>query len=313
MDLLAVVLQETSLKIGLGNSDTFRCSEFPLLDPTPRQLFQLILGELPVPTAAQLPRAVVLGSDNPARSGLLRELAQLFEVQLGLPAYVITEEHITAFLDESRLTGFSAMQRVFSGPKLSVWYAAHLAAAELELPVHSGQFVVSYIGEAVVTAAVQGGKIRDMSLPFDEGPFSVRSTGSLPFAQLLTFCQTVGSEDEALLEVTQRGGFKGYLGVDTLAEAEALAWVRHDADWIYSAFIYQLAKEIGAYAAILKGEYHAIVLTGPFLPGNGLRGLSAYFGKTAILNYPGDQCIPAALTMGQQLVKSGKEREADGF
>ena len=122
MDLLAVVLQETSLKIGLGNSDTFRCSEFPLLDPTPRQLFQLILGELPVPTAAQLPRAVVLGSDNPARSGLLRT-RPAFEVQLGLPA-MSSRKSISPLSDEPALlvfryaARFPVLNRPFGTPIL---------------------------------------------------------------------------------------------------------------------------------------------------------------------------------------------------
>ncbi len=114
-------------------------------------------------------------------------------------------------------------------------------------------------------------------------------------------------------EVTQRSGFKGYLGVESLAEAEALAWHRHDADLIYSAFVYQIAKEIGAYGAVLKGRHSGVVLTGPLLPVNGLRGLSAYLGDVPLLSFPGDFTVQAVLSLGQEFSTSGKGLEADGF
>ncbi|HHT72510.1 MAG TPA: hypothetical protein GX008_02215 [Firmicutes bacterium] len=314
MSILAVVPQAASLKLAVGSEHDARLSELPLSDLTPQHVFQLTTAALDALSFPKpLLQAVALGSDLPACRGFLQELAQLFRVGLGLPAVVISKEHYTEFLAESRLTGFSAFQRAQQGPALAVWHAAERAREELAFPVGEGRFVVAYIGDAVVTGAVQGGKIIDLSTPYDEGPFSVTTSGSLPFAQLLAFCQDVGSREEAIREVTERSGFRGYLGVGSLAEADALAWTKHEADWIYTAFVYQLAKEICAYAAVLRGKHDAVVLTGPYLTPNGLRGLSAYLGGAAILNYPGDHSVHAVLRLGQRLMESGKELEVNGI
>lgn len=304
MSILAVVPQAATVTLAFGSQRAFQSSELPP-SSTPLRVLEH--------ASKHRPHAVALGSDLPTFTGFLSELAQLLQARLGLPTAVISEEHVASIPAEARLTGTALFQRTAAGPKLAVWYAARLAGAELGLSESESHFVVAYVGETVVAAAVQNGMIVDMSCPYDEGPFSASASGGLPFAQLLNRCRELGSREEALLEVTQRGGFKGYLNVQSLADAETLAWARHDADWIYSAFIYQLAKEIGAYAAVLKGRHRAVVLTGPHLPTNGLRGLQSYFGSTVVLNYPGDYSIHAVLALGEQLITSRKGMEEDGI
>jgi len=314
MSILAVAARADRLTLAVGTPHAFHSSEIPTASCTPLQLFEHILqevrGRFPVQPSL---KAAALGSDLPSLRSCLTDLAQLFRSEFGLPAVVISDEHTDLFLEETRLTGCSRFARAFTGPKLTIRYAAELAAAELGIPLVTSRFVIVSVGEAVTVAAVQGGKILDLSSPYDEGPFSVTTSGTLPFYQLLTFCAAVVSREEAMREVTQRSGFKGYLGVESLAEAEALAWHRHDADLIYSAFVYQIAKEIGAYGAVLKGRHSGVVLTGPLLPVNGLRGLSAYLGDVPLLSFPGDFTVQAVLSLGQEFSTSGKGLEADGF
>ncbi|MEK7248993.1 MAG: butyrate kinase, partial [Bacteroidota bacterium] len=60
-----------------------------------------------------------------------------------------------------------------------------------------------------------------------------------------------------------RGGLVAYLGTNDLKEIERrIEQGESEAREVYEAMAYQIAKEIGAMATVLKGKVDAIVLTG---------------------------------------------------
>lgn len=304
MAFLTIISHSNSISVGISSDQGFQTARIPLMTdetelvPTIAHLFPDALTE------AQLEAVVIAGDFPPyiSPTRLQHELQTLFEV----PTCILNDILFESVLEEAHLTGFSAMPRTLRGPKLELCYAAGLAAEELKIPLNTSRFVVTYLGDAISTAAVAGGRIIDMSAWYDEGPFGVRSSGGLPFAALLELCASAPSRQDALQEVTEKSGLQGYLGVDSISQAEELALQKHEADLIYSAFVYQLAKEIGAYRAVLQGKLDALVLTGPSLPVNGLKGLSAYFGSSVLLLYPGDLSLRAAVHFGRELINSRK-------
>lgn len=304
MAILAVISQSTAVFIGLSHDQNFKTTSIPL-DADGTQLVPKIAEFIhDASTEAQL-QAVVIAGDFPPHISPT-SLQHNLQTRLSVPCCILNDNLFEVILEEAHYTGFSAMPRTFKGPKLELCYAAALAAEELQIHPEDSSFVVAYLGDAISTAAVAGGRIIDMSVWYDEGPFAVHSSGGLPFAALLQLCASASNRHEVLKEVSEQGGLKGYLGVESLSEAEELALKNHEADLIYSAFVYQLAKEIGAYRAVLKGKFDALVLTGPMLPVNGLKGLSAYFGNAVLLYYPGDLSLQAAVHFGQRLINSRK-------
>jgi len=109
-------------------------------------------------------------------------------------------------------------------------------------------------------------------------------SGALPVEGLVNFCFqsltaavnakpkmttgvwriAMGGTRHALLDRIQRhGGLLAYLGTDDIREVERRIDAGNQrAKLIYDAMIYQIAKEIGAYGAVLRGKIDAVVLTG---------------------------------------------------
>ena len=97
-----------------------------------------------------------------------------------------------------------------------------------------------------------------------DGPMAPTRAGWLPATKIVKMCFS-GEYTEAQMydRITKTGGFVDHLGTADAREIvkRIHAGDRH-AQLIYDAFAYQICKEIGACAAVLKGNVDAIILTG---------------------------------------------------
>ncbi|MCK9207460.1 MAG: butyrate kinase, partial [Salinivirgaceae bacterium] len=63
--------------------------------------------------------------------------------------------------------------------------------------------------------------------------------------------------------LSSKSGLMAYLGTEDLREVlKMVEGGNQQAKLIYEAFVYQIAKEIGAYFAASKGKAQAIIITG---------------------------------------------------
>ena len=97
-----------------------------------------------------------------------------------------------------------------------------------------------------------------------EGPFSPERSGGLPVGALFKACYGNDmTKDQIAKRIKGQGGVVAYLGTNDIRDVEARI---NDGDekakLVHEAMIYQICKEIGAYATVLKGEIDAIILTG---------------------------------------------------
>ena len=96
------------------------------------------------------------------------------------------------------------------------------------------------------------------------GPFSTKRTGGLPLQDFITLCFS-GQQAEADVRrmVMGAGGLVAYLGTNDASQVEQrIKQGDSQAEEVYQAMSYQIAKEIGAMATVLSGQVDAIVLTG---------------------------------------------------
>jgi len=71
------------------------------------------------------------------------------------------------------------------------------------------------------------------------------------------------TQSEIKKRITGNGGLVAYLGTNNAKEvSERIDAGDQEAELIYQAMAYQVAKEIGSCAAVLKGEVDAILITG---------------------------------------------------
>jgi len=185
--------------------------------------------------------------------------------QAGCPAYVVDPPIVDELWDVARLTGHPDIRRTSIFHALSQKAAARRAARELKTRYEAANFVVVHMGGGISIGAHRRGQVVDVNNALHgEGPFSPERTGSLPAGDLARLCFSGKYTLDGVMQlVTRAGGMYAHLGTADCREVEKrIAQGDRQAEQIYEAMAYQIAKEIGAMAAVLSGKVKAVVLTG---------------------------------------------------
>ncbi len=126
-------------------------------------------------------------------------------------------------------------------------------------------FVVAHLGGGISIAAHKRGRVVDNNNALDgEGPFTPERTGALPPGQWLKLILSEKYSKEELKKIIKgRGGFMSYLETtDARYIEKKVASGDEYYKEVQDAMCYQIAKEIGAYSAVLSGVVDRIILTG---------------------------------------------------
>jgi len=168
------------------------------------------------------------------------------------------------------------------------------------------------MGGGISVVAVAGGRIVDANdALLGMGPFSPERAGALPLEPLIDRMAAGEVTAEQLKTyLVKSSGLKGYLGTNSLPEVEA----RVDsgdaqADLILRAMIYQIGKEIGAYAAAEKGKIDAVVLTGGLAQSKRfIASLTEYVGWLGrVLVFPGEREMEAMAAGAYRVLNGGEQ------
>ena len=125
--------------------------------------------------------------------------------------------------------------------------------------------VVAHLGGGVSVGAHKGGRVVDVNNALDgDGPFSPERAGGLPVGQFLKLAQGgTLTTDQLKKRLKGNGGIVAYLNTNDAREVEKRIQAGDkEAELIYQAMAYQVAKDIGAQVAVLDCEVDAIILTG---------------------------------------------------
>ncbi len=227
----------------------------------------------------------------------------------GIIAYNIAEkEHIPAFIadpvvvdemeSEARISGHPDFTRLSIFHALNQKASARKAAAALGKEYEACNFIVAHMGGGISVGAHRRGKVIDVNNALNgDGPFSPERSGGLPAGQLVKMCYSGScTEKEMMKKLKGNGGLKAYLGTADGSEVEERVKKGDPkATLILRAMGYQIAKEIGALGAVLKGEIDGIILTGGLAYSDFLVGLItehiSFLGN--VLIYPGENEMEA--------------------
>lgn len=229
----------------------------------------------------------------------------------GKPAYIVDPVVVDELVPEARISGLPEIERRSIFHALNQKAIARRAAEELGKAYDRCRLVVAHLGGGISVAAHDRGRAIDVNNAFDgEGPFSPERAGSLPAGGLvrLAFSGTL-SLKELLLKLSGQGGLVAHLGTNDLREVEQRC---DDGDEkaraVYSGLAYQVARAIGAEAAVLAGDVDAVVLTGGLAhSGRFVQALKDRVAFIApILVYPGEDEL-RALAQGALRVLRGQE------
>jgi butyrate kinase len=167
--------------------------------------------------------------------------------------------------DIARYSGRPELPRVSIFHALNQKAVARRFARENNLKYEDLALIVVHLGGGITVGAHKNGRVIDVNNGLDgEGPFSPERTGSLPVGSLVKLCFSGKYQlHEVRKMVTGAGGMVSYLGTNNGTEVEKR--IQNDdrqAQMVYLAMAYQVAKEIGSCAAVLSGQVDAIIITG---------------------------------------------------
>ncbi len=183
----------------------------------------------------------------------------------GLECYIVDPVVVDEMLPVAKVCGFKGIERISIFHALNQKASARRAAMRLNKEYSECNLIVAHLGGGISVAAHQGGRIIDVNNCLDgDGPFSPERAGGLPVSAVIERCFHSGlSEKEVYKGFVGNGGLVSLLGTNDARQVEKLIDSgREDALLAYEAMAYQVAKEICACGAVLKGKVDAIVVTG---------------------------------------------------
>lgn len=251
----------------------------------------------------------VLGEHASNLGGILaHEIAS----KLNIPSFIVDPVVVDEMEDVARISGMPEIERKSIFHALNQKAVARRAAKEKEKTYEEMNLVVAHLGGGISVGAHEKGRVIDVNNALDgEGPFSPERSGGLPVGDLAKLCFSGKyALDDIKKKIKGKGGLVAYLGTNDGREVVKMIENGDEkAELVYKAMAYQVAKEIGSCAAVLKGKVDAIVITGGIAYDNMfVSWIKERVGFIAdVLVYPGeDEMI--ALAEGGLRVLRGEEK-----
>lgn len=226
----------------------------------------------------------------------------------GTKAYIADPVVVDELDPIARLSGHPALSRVSIFHALNQKVIARTYAREVGKKYEEMNLIVAHMGGGVSVGAHCCGRVVDVNNALDgDGPFSPERSGGLPTGALVELCFSGKSKAEVKKMLKGNGGVVAYLGTNDMRLVEEKAPVDAEYGMIQDAMCYQIGKEIGAMAAVLKGKVDAILLTGGIAYGKPITDyITRMVGFIAPVKvYPGEDEM-RALAMNGLMVLRGE-------
>ena len=224
-------------------------------------------------------------------------LAHSIAQKAGVQAYVVDPVSVDEWPECARLSGSVLLERQCLSHALNSKAVAKRYARECGARYESLRLIVAHLGSGVSISAHENGLMVDVTNSREEGACSTERAGGVPAMQLVDLCFSGNySRKEVENLLFRDGGLSSYLGTRDLAEVERrIAGGDAKAETVFNTMAYQIAKEIGAMAAVLHGRVNAVLLTGGMAHSQRLISmLSEYVSWIApIRTYPGEDELQA--------------------
>ncbi|MCY8933586.1 butyrate kinase [Bacillus atrophaeus] len=231
---------------------------------------------------------------------------------LNIPSYIVDPVVVDEMSALAKISGMPEIERKSIFHALNQKAVARQAAASLGKRYENMKMIVTHMGGGITVGVHDRGKVADVNNGLHgEGPFSPERAGTVPAGDLVDLCFSGKySREDIMKKLVGTGGLLGYLDTTDAVRVENMIQSGDEkARLIYNAMAYQVAKEIGAASAVLKGEVEVIVLTGGLAYGKSfVSSIRSYIDWISdVLVYPGENELQS-LAQGALRVLLGEEQ-----
>ncbi|MEC3758851.1 butyrate kinase [Bacillus halotolerans] len=231
---------------------------------------------------------------------------------LNIPSYIVDPVVVDEMSELAKISGMPEIERKSIFHALNQKAVARKAADSLGKRYENMKMIITHLGGGITIGVHDRGRVVDVNNGLHgEGPFSPERAGTVPAGDLVDLCFSGEyTKEEMMKKLVGTGGLSGYLGTNDAVKVEQMIQEGDEkARLIFDAMAYQVAKEIGAASAVLKGEVEAIVLTGGLAYGKSfVSSIRSYIDWISdVLVYPGENELQS-LAQGALRVLQGEEQ-----
>ena len=229
---------------------------------------------------------------------------------MGIPSFIVDPVVVDELCDVARYSGVPEL------PRTSVFHALNQKAVAKRYAKEIGKrydllnLIVVHMGGGVSVGAHTGGKVVDVFNALSgDGAFSPERAGAVPPGALVDLCFSGKyTQKEVKKMLIGNGGFNAYLHTNDAREVYQKSLTDEYAKTVLDAFVYQVSKDIGAMATVLKGKVDQIILTGGIAYGeqvtSDIKDRVSFIAPVTV--YPGEDEL-LALAQGALRVMNGEE------
>ncbi len=200
--------------------------------------------------------------DHPCNLGAL--IGDALRKQYGKEAYITDPPSTFEAPLIATVSGLPQIERMLRAHALNHKAIAKKYCREHGVDYTKTNLIVGHIGGGISIGIHENGVVVDVNDATGEGPFGPERSGAVPVMQLVDLCFSGQYTREQIRRLLRgEGGFAAYLGTtDMLEIIRRVNAGDKEAKLYYDAFVYQVAKEFGTMATVVKGKVDAIILTG---------------------------------------------------
>ena len=184
---------------------------------------------------------------------------------IGVPSFIVDPVVVDELIPVARYSGVPELPRISIFHALNQKAMARRYAKQVGKSYEELNLIVVHMGGGVSVGAHTNGQVIDVFNALDgDGAFSPERAGGVPSGALVKYCFESGkSEKEVRRMIVGNGGFNAYLGTNDARDVDRMIEAGDEhAKEVMDAFIFQICKNIGAEAAVLRGKVDQIILTG---------------------------------------------------
>lgn len=213
----------------------------------------------------------------------------------GISCYIVDPISVDEFEPIARYSGHKNFERIMLTHALNMKAVAKRYSKDNKLAYDQVSVIVVHLGTGISVSVHKNGKMIDAINPSEEGPFSPDRSGGLPILQVADFIIQNKLDFKTFSKmVFGDGGLFSYLKTRDFSRVEEMYKEGNkEVIDVVQAMAYQVSKEVGALATVVRGNVDAILITGGMARAEFFVGLIKERIKflAPIMLYPGEDEI----------------------